>query len=163
MDSLLDYIRTYASTAILALFAAFLVETAWLVVLSRRMRKSSAKWNMLLDGVRGENLERLLQDHLRERMALETAVEGAVDRVAELETKMRRCKRHLGLVRYDAFEDVGGSQSFALSLYDDEGNGVVLSGLIGRSDCRVYCKPIKNGSSERHISQEEKEAIRNAD
>lgn len=163
MDSLLDYIRTYASTAILVLFAAFLIETVWLIVLSRRMKRSGAKWNLLLDGVRGENLERLLQDHLRERMALETEVEGTISRVGDLETKMSRCKRHLGLVRYDAFEDVGGSQSFALSLYDDEGNGVVLSGLIGRSDCRVYCKPIKNGTSERHISQEEQEAIRNAD
>ncbi len=163
MDSLLDYIRTNAPTAILVLFAAFLIETVWLVVLSRRMNKSSSKWNVLLDGVRGENLERLLQDHLRERMALETEVEGTIGRVGDLEKKMARCKRHLGLVRYDAFEDVGGSQSFALSLYDDEGNGVVLSGLIGRSDCRVYCKPIKNGTSERHISQEEQEAIRTAD
>jgi len=163
MDSLLDYIRTYAPTAILLIFVAFLIETAWLIALSRRMKKDTAKWRGLLEGVRGENLERLLQDHLRERMALETRLENTIGRVTELEAKMVRCKRHLGLVRYDAFEDVGGSQSFALSLYDDEGNGVVLSGLIGRSDCRVYCKPIKNGTSERHMSQEEQEAIRTAD
>lgn len=163
MDSLLDYIRTNASTVILALIAAILLQTAWQVALARKMKRGNVKWQSLLDGVRGENLERLLQDHLRERMALETQVEGTVDRVSELERKMVRCKRHLGLVRYDAFEDVGGSQSFALSLYDDDGNGVVLSGLIGRTDCRVYCKPIKNGTSERHISQEEQEAIRTAD
>lgn len=163
MDSLLDYIRTNSSAAMLLIFAAFVVETVWLAVLARRMKKGNAKWKTLLDGVRGETLEKLLQDHLRERMALENQVEGTVGRVEELEKKMVRCKRHLGLVRYDAFEDVGGSQSFALSLYDDDGNGVVLSGLIGRTDCRVYCKPIRNGTSERHISQEEQEAIRSAD
>lgn len=163
MDSLLDYIRTYAPTAILALFVAFAVETVLLAVLARRLKRDGAKWQILLDGVRGENLERLLQDHLRERMALEARVEEALARIKELEGKMLRCKRHLGLVRYDAFEDVGGSQSFALSLYDDEGNGIVLSSLIGRSDCRVYCKPIKGGASERHLSQEELEAIRTAD
>lgn len=147
----------------LAIIVAFLVQTAWLVVLTRRLKRSGAKWKSLLEGVRGENLERLLQDHLRERMVLEGRVEEALARIGELEKKMVRCKRHLGLVRYDAFEDIGGSQSFALSLYDDEGNGIVLSSLIGRTDCRVYCKPIKGGSSERHMSQEEQEAIRIAD
>jgi len=152
-----------APSAILALFALLLAETAWLLALSRRMKSNASKWRSLLEGVRGENLERLLQDHLRERMALENRVDSTVGRVTELEAKMAKCKRHLGLVRFDAFEDVGGAQSFALSLYDDQGNGVVLSGLIGRSDCRVYCKPIKNGASDRHITQEEQEAIRNAD
>lgn len=75
---------------------------------------------------------------------------------------MSTSKRHLGLVRFDAFEDVGGSQSFALALYDDHGNGAVLNGLIGRTDCRVYCKPLVSGRSDRTLSQEESRAVEEA-
>lgn len=83
-------------------------------------------------------------------------------RVESLESRMEVSKRHMGLVRYDAFEDVGGNQSFALALYDDDGNGAVLSSIIGRSEARVYCKPLVNGRSERSLSQEEQRAIREA-
>lgn len=66
------------------------------------------------------------------------------------------------MVRYDAFEEVRGNQSFAMALYDDQGNGVVLSGIVGRTDSRVYCKPLVNGRSERNLSQEEQRAIEEA-
>lgn len=75
---------------------------------------------------------------------------------------MTGAKRHVGLVKYDAFEDVGGSQSFALALYDDKGDGALITSLVGRSDCRVYCKPLIGGKSERSLSQEEQRAIREA-
>ncbi|HVL40209.1 MAG TPA: DUF4446 family protein, partial [Fimbriimonadaceae bacterium] len=80
-------------------------------------------------------------------------------RIVQLEEKVAGAKRHVGLVRYDAFEDVGGSQSFALAIYDDKGNGAVITSLVGRTDCRVYCKPLLNGRSERNLSQEEQRAI----
>lgn len=130
--------------------------------LAAKLKKSDARWRELLAGTRGDNLERLLEHHLREKMALEEELSRMEARVEQLEGKMRRAKRHLGLVRYDAFEEVGGAQSFALALYDDEGDGAVVNGLIGRTDCRVYCKPITGGASDRHLSKEELEAIRAA-
>ena len=75
---------------------------------------------------------------------------------------MEKAKSHLGLVRYDAFEDVGGNQSFALALYDDNGDGMIINGLIGRTDCRVYAKPLVGGRSDRNLSQEERRAIEEA-
>lgn len=104
----------------------------------------------------------LLQDHLRERLTLTSDLEQATERIAVLERKVATSKRHLGLVRFDAFEDVGGAQSFALALYDDHGNGAVLNGLVGRTDCRVYAKPLINGRSDRTLSQEESRAVEEA-
>jgi hypothetical protein len=127
-----------------------------------RLRKLQGKWSELLQGARGDNLETILYDHVREKMRLENDMNQAVMRIEDLETKMSSAKRHWGLVRYDAFEDVGGSQSFALAMYDEQGNGAVLSGIVGRSDERVYCKPLVNGRSERNLSQEEQRAIRDA-
>ena len=116
------------------------------------------RWKELMDGASGDNLERMLYDHLRERMQVQARMDGLGEQIQVLEDKMLGTKRHLGLVRYDAFEDVGGSQSFAMALYDDRGDGALITSLIGRADCRVYCKPLVGGRSERNLSQEEQEA-----
>ncbi len=70
--------------------------------------------------------------------------------------------RHLGIVRFDAFVDVGGRLSFAAALLDDDGNGLVISSISGRSEGRVYAKPIVDRRSEFPLSEEEEEAIRKA-
>ena len=144
------------------LLIAVLILATVAVLNTLRLRRIQARWSELLRGARGENLETLLYDHLREKMRLESDLEDLTKRVDQLENLVSTAKRHLGLVRYDAFEDVGGHQSFALALYDDKGDGAVLTGIVGRSDSRVYCKPLLNGRSQRNLSQEEQRAIREA-
>ncbi len=69
---------------------------------------------------------------------------------------------HVALVRFDAFEDVGGRLSFSCALLDDHGTGVVLTSINGRQETRVYAKPVTMGSSSYNLSTEEAEAIREA-
>lgn len=70
--------------------------------------------------------------------------------------------RHVALLRFDAFEDVGGRLSFSCALLDDHGSGVVLTSINGRQETRVYAKPITDGDSTYNLSTEEGEAIRQA-
>lgn len=70
--------------------------------------------------------------------------------------------RRVGLLRYDAFEDVGGRLSFSCALLDEHGNGVVLTSINGRQETRVYAKPVQAGASSYNLSNEEAEAIRQA-
>lgn len=104
----------------------------------------------------------MLEEHLYERRDTLEKLRSAEARIAQLENKMETSKRHLGLVRYDAFDDVGGTQSFALAIYDDLGDGAVITSLVGRADCRVYGKALNRGRSERSLSREEQLAIEDA-
>jgi hypothetical protein len=70
--------------------------------------------------------------------------------------------RRVALLRYDAFEDVGGRLSFSCALLDDHGTGVVLTSINGRQETRVYAKPVTERASTYHLSLEEEEAIRQA-
>jgi len=70
--------------------------------------------------------------------------------------------RHVALIRYDAFEDVGGRLSFSCAMLDERGTGVVLTSINGRQETRVYAKPIAEGRSSYNLSSEEEEAIRQA-
>ena len=60
--------------------------------------------------------------------------------------------RHVALLRYDAFEDVGGRLSFSCAMLDDHGTGVVLTSINGRQETRVYAKPITDGRSTYNLS-----------
>jgi hypothetical protein len=69
-------------------------------------------------------------------------------------------QQRVGLVRYQAYHDVGGDHSFALALIDAEGAGVVINSLYHRDRCRVYAKPVRAWASPITLTDEEAEAIR---
>lgn len=162
MEALLKSISQHAAELVLLLLSVVFVLSVMLVRLFGQLAKSQAKWKELLCTSNGETVERLLYDHLKERMAQQELLRRSEERIAELEDRMKTSKRHLGLVRFDAFEDVGGAQSFSLALFDDQGDGAILSSLLGREDCRVYCKTLSRGRTERNLSQEEQRAIEEA-
>lgn len=68
----------------------------------------------------------------------------------------------IGLVRFDAFADTGGAQSFSLALLDDDGDGIVLTSLHSRPTTRVYVKSIRRGVADAPLSGEEERALREA-
>ena len=67
-----------------------------------------------------------------------------------------------GMVRYNAFEEMGGNLSFSMALLDDHGDGVVLTSISGRTEARIYAKPVKSLTSTHNLSDEEREAISSA-
>lgn len=159
MDQLVQNLNRAPGGMVLALLVLSLVLCISTVFLALSHRNAKKRWSSLLEGTDGTNLEDLLRRHFEDRAALEDRLHDAQDRVDTLERKMRSAKRYAGLVRYDAFDDVGGSQSFAFALYDEEGNGAVITSQVGREGCRVYGKMLVNGKSERHLSKEEEMAI----
>ena len=128
-------------------------------MLASKLRASNKRWSGLLNGTSSGNIERMLLDHLAKSDDLASRADKADDRLKSLETKMESSKRFVGVVRYDAFEDVGGSQSFALAVYDERGDGAVVTSMVGRTDCRVYVKEITRGRADRELSAEEQKAI----
>ena len=89
-------------------------------------------------------------------------VVGLRQEVAALRAEAAGAIRHLGIVRYDAFGDVGGRLSWSLALLDDGGNGVVLTAIHGRSEARSYAKSIAGWSCDQPMSPEEEDAVKSA-
>ena len=91
---------------------------------------------------------------------LPTDVQGLRGEVQALRTEVSDALRHLAVVRYDAFGDMGGHLSWSLALLDDAGNGVVLTSIHGRSDARTYAKNVSEWVCDQQLSPEEEEAIK---
>ncbi len=79
--------------------------------------------------------------------------------VAALRAEAGDALRHLAVVRYDAFGDMGGHLSWSVALLDDGGNGVVLTSIHGRSEARTYAKSVAGWTCDQQLSPEEEEAV----
>jgi hypothetical protein len=80
-------------------------------------------------------------------------------RIEALQAVADTSLRHLAVVRYDAFGDMGGHLSWSMALLDDSGDGVVLTSIHGRSDSRTYAKNVTAWTASQQLSPEEEEAI----
>ena len=94
--------------------------------------------------------------------ALPQDVHGLRQEVAALKAEAGDALRHVSVVRYDAFGDMGGHLSWSVALLDDSGDGVVLTSIHGRSEARTYAKSIAGWACEQQLSPEEEEAIEHA-
>jgi hypothetical protein len=99
-----------------------------------------------------------------------SAVEALRQEVGALQARLDQTRadvadalRHVSVVRYDAFGDMGGRMSFSAALLDDSGDGIVLTSINARSEARTYIRGVKGGvSPATALSPEEVQAIARA-
>ena len=82
--------------------------------------------------------------------------------VAVVQAQLPSCLQRMHLLRYDAFVDVAGEQSFTAALLDSRGNGLLFTSVYTRQDVRVYAKEVVNGRSSHALSKEEERVLKEA-
>lgn len=107
----------------------------------------------------GENVFATLAEHRAGIEGLRSDM-GTVHRNSEmLRELLRNVTSRTAVVRYDAFEDMGGAMSFSAALLDEHDNGLVITSINGRAETRTYAKPIVAGTSDYSLSDDERRAI----
>jgi hypothetical protein len=146
--------------ALIAVAAAgvALLSLLLLLLLALRLRRLRKGLQRAL-GEHGGDLVEVLGSHT-------TQLEDARRVMGELEVRVDTLRDHVrgtvsrvGLVRYDAFDDMGGALSFSTALLDEHGDGLVISAINGRTETRCYGKALIGGASDHHLSDEEQAAI----
>lgn len=110
-------------------------------------------------GPNGEDLEALLSRNLEESREAIANSQVALTRSQECSLKQSAAVQHFALLRYDAFEDVMGQQSFSLALLDGRDNGAIITSLFGRTSSRCFGKMIVNGQPEQPLTEEEQSVL----
>jgi hypothetical protein len=146
--------------AILAVVALGLVVVLAIVVTVLALRLRLVRRTQRRVFGRGEqDLVSLLEQHgaqIRELWEADGRTQSALAALAE---RQRDAVSRVAVLRYDAFDDMGGALSFSAALLDDRGNGMVVSAINGRSETRSYAKMITSGTSEVDLTGEEAEAV----
>ena len=125
----------------------------WVIFLSYKY------FNVMRKLGNGENLDKMLSNYISDVKGVKKDNQEIINYYTKLDADIENSIQKVGLVRYNAFKDVGSDLSFALALLDRENNGIVLNGIYGSESSNIYAKPVKRGESTYQLSQEEKSAI----
>lgn len=135
---------------------------ALVVILIVQVVLLTLKVERLLKGGDGKSLEGTINALGSRTQALESHASKTTALLKNHEMRITRSVQGVKVVRFDPFRGAGGQQSFATALLNEQGDGVVVSGIHSRDGVRVYAKEVKSFLSERELSDEERSAIAEA-
>ena len=158
MENLLEYLRTdNFLLLVVALTIIMLIVAIINIICVVRINRKYISFMKKIGN--GNNLDEMLRRYLEDVKEIKKDNSEIKAYYTKLDSDIASCIQKVGLVRYNAFKDVGSDLSFAIALLDRNDNGVVLNGLYGSESSNIYAKPIKNGNSTYQLSEEEKYAL----
>jgi hypothetical protein len=136
-----------------------------LILLIVTMVKNSGlrkKYNMFMDGEDGKNLEKAILDKFAAIDTLEGNVNEIYGNIKAINNQLITAYQKIGLVKYDAFREIGGKLSFVLVLLTEDNNGFILNSMHSKEGCYTYAKEVVNGEVFIVLSEEERQALEEA-
>jgi hypothetical protein len=154
----------FGSTAggilVLILFIAVIGLLAFCISLSMRLNRLTRRYRLFMKGNDGKSVEKAMATRFKDMDKVQERQASNSEQLTQLRRSIDRTLSKYGIVKYDAFEDVGGKMSFALAMLDDNNTGFVLNTIHSRDNCFVYLKEVVKGESYIMLSDEEIEALR---
>lgn len=148
------------SQIVVVLGAVFALSVILIIYLWLRIKRLEYDCDLLVRNTQGKNIVEIVGDNLNRTETLSQNVDNLSAQYSKVLTRMAGAIQHVGVVRFDAFRDLGGLLSFSIALLDDRGNGLLISSIYGRNESRTYSKPVVNLDSQYELSPEEREAVR---
>ena len=149
----------YTLYALIGLAVALFLTIVILGVASYSLHKRLKK---LTTGTNSKNLEDAIYQLMEDHVIFQNRVERIEETTGRINAETKNAVRGIATVRFNAFTDVGGKQSFATALVSEDGTGVIISSIYTRDRMNVYAKPLVNFSSEYELSTEESRALKEA-
>lgn len=134
----------------------------YMVRISMKMTRFLKRYRIFMRGRDAASLEKAFAQKFLEIDKLVEMTSVQANEIRRIKETLSRTANKIGIVKYDAFPDVGGRLSFALAMLDESDSGFVLNAIHGREGCYTYVKEIVKGESYVVLGQEEKEALRQA-
>ena len=121
-----------------------------------RLKSSSMTF---MRGKDGKTLEESMKERFAEVDTILKVTKQNRSDIREINRRLEGNYQKLGIVKYDAFNEMGGKLSFALAMLDGKNNGWVINAMHSREGCYTYVKEIVKGESYVELAEEEAEAL----
>lgn len=148
----IGYLFIGMAALILILLIIMIVQVKKSADLKKRMDK-------FMRGKDGKSLEKDIAALYEDNKFFKTAVDKNKKDIRQIYKTLESTFQKVGVVKYDAFRQMGGQLSFSLALLDENNNGFVLNSVHSTEGCYTYTKEIKNGESTISLGDEEKKAL----
>ncbi|MDF2513957.1 MAG: putative rane protein [Herbinix sp.] len=158
-----EIINNNVDYMILGLAGLSLLLLIFIIVLSIKQRKLNKKYKKFMTGATGENLEGQVIARFADIDKLKIDSTQINEEMMKVKENLQITYQKVGVVKYDAFKEMGGKLSFVLALLDKNNNGILLNSVhSSREGCYTYLKEIIKGESFLELSEDEKKALNQA-
>ena len=144
------------------LFAIQIIVFVILANINMKYKRLKNSYSSFMRGKDGKTLEESMLDQLDSVDNLKAVVRQNRQDIKKISKILETKYQKTGIVKYDAFHEMGGSLSFALAMLDGKNNGWVINAVHSREGCYTYIKEIVNGESYIELSEEEAESLEKA-
>ena len=159
-SSIMDEIGIDPIIYILILFILVIVLIVLFIVQMNRYKKLDERFRAFMTGADGASLEEKMAILFKDVRKLKEHDLIHKKDITDMRHVLLSCFQKVGIVKYDAFREMGGQLSFSIAMLDQEDNGFVMNSVHSASSSYVYTKEIENGRSAIELSDEEKEALK---
>lgn len=158
-----DLVGIYKVYIVIGALIGFFLLFLLLIIQAVRISKLKKKYNSFIRGSDGQSLEEIILTRFNEVDQLKEDAASTKLKIQEIGDTLLTTYQKMGIVKYDAFKEMGGKLSFALALLDDSNNGFIINSMhSSREGCYTYIKEILHGESFVVLSEEEKTALNTA-
>ena len=112
-----------------------------------------------MKGKDAQSLEKEIVGLYEDNKFLKNMVDTNKRDIRDLNKRFTKAFQKVGLVKYDAYQQMGGLLSFSLAILDEENNGLILNSVHSTEGCYTYTKEVKNGTCKLELSNEERVAL----
>lgn len=147
---------------ILGMAVVMAVMLVFLIINSVKIKKMKLTYTSFMSGKDGKSLEEVILKRFKEVDELKKEDVAKKVQLDDINESLRFAFSKMGMVKYDAFNEMGGKLSFALALLDNRNNGFLINAMHSREGCYTYVKEIINGESYINLGEEEKKALNKA-
>jgi len=116
----------------------------------------------MMRGASGASLEDIIIKNVADIKSIKENIANIEKDIRDVNARLQKAFAKFGAMRFSAFDNVGGDQSFALALLDADDNGVIISSLKGRDGANVYLKTVENGNADISLMSEEITVLKEA-
>ena len=160
INEIIEFIKANYIYGLLILNVIILIV---LIIILNRQSKLNKKYKKFMTGEKAENLEQTIINRFKEIDGLKDNIKNIKVDIENINEDLMTTYKKIGIIRYDAFREMGGKLSFVLALLNKNNNGFIINSVhSSREGSYVYLKEIINGESFLELSSEEKEALKQA-
>lgn len=161
-SSMLNNLLFDPAYLLIALAAVTFILLITVIVCILKIKRMYRKYDLFMRGKDAETLEAVILDQIEDIKQLKAEDRLNKEAVKKLSKKVKLSYQKYGVVKYNAFQGMGGNMSFALAMLNENNTGIILNNVHSREGCYLYMKEVEEGNTEITLGNEEKEALEEA-
>lgn len=147
---------------LIILFVLIIVLFVMFINVNMKYKRLKSSYSSFMRGKDGKNLERSILEKFDELEEVEAIAKKNAADIKQLFRNVQSDYQKVGIVKYDAFNEMGGNLSFAITLLDGDNSGFILNAMHSREGCYTYVKEIVRGESYIELAEEEAQSLEKA-